>query len=281
VPPGALARLTHHLEDASLGLVGPVSNDAATEAEIDVGYRTLGGLVAAAGERARTYRGRVLDVPMLTMFCVGIRRDVYERIGPVDQLFGLGLFEDDDYSLRVDRAGLRIVCAEDVLVHHFGEAAFGTLRSGEYARLFRANRARFERKWGVTWRQHRRRLSDEYRRLVEDVRATVRSTLPGDAHLLVVSRGDPALLDLDGRRGSHFPQTESGEFAGWYPANSDEAIAHLESLRAQGAGFLLLPRTSLWWLDHYGGFRRHLEQRYARIDDASCVIFDLAGAARD
>jgi GT2 family glycosyltransferase len=277
VPPGALDRLVRHLDDTSLGLVGPVSNDAATEAEIDVDYRTFGELVAAADVRARTHAGRLLDVAMLTMFCIALRRDVYEQVGGLDTGYGLGLFEDDDYSLRVGRAGFRIACAEDVLVHHAGAASFGALAPGEYGRRFRLNRERFERKWGVAWQQHGRRESDEYRQLVEQVRAAVRSTLPDDARVLVVSRGDARLLELDGRRGSHFPQVEGGDFAGSYPADSDEAIAHLEQLRAHGADFLLLPRTSLWWLDHYRGFRAHLEQRYGRIDDASCVIFELAG----
>jgi GT2 family glycosyltransferase len=209
VPPGALARLARHLErlathwGRSAATRRPRQRSTSTTAHSAV---WLLRLVSARG----THRGQVVDVPMLTMFCVAMRRDVYELVGPVDQLYGLGLFEDDDYSLRVDRAGLRIACAEDVLVHHFGEAAFGSLRSGEYSRLFRANRIRFERKWGVTWRQHQRRLSDEYRQLVEAVRVTVRSTLPGDAQVLVVSRGDAAMLDLDGRRGSHFPQVEGG-----------------------------------------------------------------------
>jgi GT2 family glycosyltransferase len=282
VPPGALARLVRHLDDDSLGLVGPVSNDAATEAEIDVDYETFGGLVAAAAERARAHAGRLLDVPMLTMFCVALRREVYDLVGPLDERFELGLFEDDDYSLRIERAGLRIACAEDVLVHHVGEAAFGSLvPTGEYARLFTSNRERFEQKWGVVWRQHGRRQSNEYRQLVEEIRETVRATLPADAKVLVVSRGDSDLLELDGRRSSHFPQLDGGAYAGYYPSDSDEAISHLESLRARGAGFLLLPRPSLWWLEHYRGFRRHLEERYPRIDDESCVIFGLAGAEHD
>lgn len=282
VPPGALTMLVRHLDDESLGLVGPVSNDAATEAEIDMEYRTFGDLVAVAEERARTHANCLLDVPMLTMFCVALRREVYEIVGPLDELFGIGLFEDDDYSHRIARAGYRIACAEDVLVHHFGEAAFGSLvPTGEYGRLFAANRTRFERKWGVVWRQHGRRRSDAYSGLVDQIRATVRTSLPADARVLVVSRGDSALLELDGRRGSHFPQAEGGEYAGYYPADSAEAITHLESLRARGAGFLLLPRPSLWWLEHYRGFRQHLEERYPRIDDDSCVIFGLAGAEHE
>ena len=48
-------------------------------------------------------------------------------------------------------AGLRVLAAEDVFVHHFGEASFGHLfESGERSRIFEENKRRYEEKWGVT-----------------------------------------------------------------------------------------------------------------------------------
>ena len=282
VPPRALARLLGHLDDKSVGLVGPVSNEAATEAEVDADYRTYAELVAAADERARANAGELFDVQMLTMFCVGLRRDVYDLVGSLDERFEVGLFEDDDYSLRVRRAGYRVACADDVLVHHFGEAAFGRLvPTGEHAAVFEANKRRFEEKWGEPWQQHGRRATEEYRQLVERVRDLVRSTLPKDATVLVVSKGDEALLDLDGRPCGHFPQLAGGVYAGHYPADSDEAIAQLDALSEQGARFLVVPQPSLWWLDHYDGLRRYLDGRTVAGDgDASCAIFDLRSKSR-
>jgi GT2 family glycosyltransferase len=73
----------------------------------------------------------------------------------LDEQFGVGMFEDDDYSMRVRRAGYRIICAADAFVHHFGQAAFGKLiRSGDYDRLFDENRRKFETKWGIEWKPH-------------------------------------------------------------------------------------------------------------------------------
>ena len=282
VPPGALARLLRHLDDESVGLVGPVSNEAATEAEVDAEYVTYGELLAAAEKRAEVHAGELLDLPMLTMFCVALRRDLYDLVGPLDERFEVGLFEDDDYSLRVRRAGFRVACAEDVLVHHFGEGAFGKLvPSGAYAGLFEANKRRFEEKWGISWRPHGRRATDEYGRLVEEVHELVRATLPPDASVLVVSKGDEKLLELDGRPSAHFPRLDGGVYAGHYPADGDAAIAQLEGERERGAGYLLFPHTALWWLDHYGELRRHLETRYrlaADVEDTG-VIFDLSGTA--
>jgi hypothetical protein len=100
--------------------------------------------------------------------------------------------------------------------------------------------------------------------------------IPPGAIFLVVSKGDDALLQLAGCTGWHFPRTENGAYAGHHPADSAEAIAHLESLRAQGARYLLFPSTSFWWLDSYPEFREHLDTRYRRaFSDANSIVFDL------
>jgi GT2 family glycosyltransferase len=93
---------------------------------------------------------------MVAMFCAAMRREVFERIGPLDERYEVGMFEDEDYALRVRRAGYQVVCARDVVVHHAYHASIGRLLpTGEYSRVFRANRRRFEEKWGVSWVPHR------------------------------------------------------------------------------------------------------------------------------
>jgi GT2 family glycosyltransferase len=117
-----------------------------------------------------------------------------------------------------------------------------------------------------------------YRQLVRRIRCVASEELPPGATVIVVSRGDEALLELgEERKGWHFPQDKDGVYAGYYPADSSEAVAHLEQLRCRGAGYLLLPETSLWWLDHYPGVREHLESRFRPLVQVkgTCLIFDL------
>ncbi len=156
VPPGWLSRLLRHLEDPSIGMVGPVTNFTGNEARVAVDYQTLGEMEVFAEELMWANSGCVADIHMLAMFCVAFRRDTHEKIGSLDEQFGIGMFEDDDYSLRVKKRNLRVVCAADVFVHHFGQAAFKELiADGTYDPLFTENRRRFESKWSVRWAPHK------------------------------------------------------------------------------------------------------------------------------
>lgn len=114
-----------------------------------------------------------------------------------------------------------------------------------------------------------------YRRLVERFRAALTASVPAGAMVLVVSRGDRDLIELEGLQAAHFPQDAKGGYLGHHPHDSAEAVARLEALRAEGAQYLVIPSTASWWLDHYAGFASHLDDRYAKIDAGVCAIFCL------
>lgn len=155
VPRGWLGGLIRHLErDQTIGLVGPVTNAIGNEAKIDVPYTSRAEMEAFAARRAVEREGRSFDIKMLALFCAAMRRTLIEDIGLLDERFEIGMFEDDDYTVRVRERGLRVVCAEDVFVHHFHRAAMKLIPDAEHARIFAANRRRFEEKWGVTWEPH-------------------------------------------------------------------------------------------------------------------------------
>jgi GT2 family glycosyltransferase len=155
-PRGWLSRLLKHLDDPKVGMVGPVTNFVGNEAKLRVGYRTWAEMEEFAQNQTWDNDGRIADIHMLAMFCVAMRRNVFEEVGELDEQFGVGMFEDDDYSIRVKRKGYRVICAADAFVHHFGQAAFGKLiRTGHYDRIFDENREKFERKWNIKWAPHK------------------------------------------------------------------------------------------------------------------------------
>ena len=122
--------------------------------------------------------------------------------------------------------------------------------------------------------------ASDYQQLVKRIRERVRVVVPPAATVLVVSRGDEELVRFDARHGWHFPRSLDGRYAGYHPADSSAAISHLEYLRRQGAGYLVLPSPSFWWLDHYEDFHKHLDSRYRRVvSDEDCVIYELVQGA--
>lgn len=117
---------------------------------------------------------------------------------------------------------------------------------------------------------------EAYPRLLSHVRDAVGYVTPRDATVLVVSKGDDALLDLHGRRAEHFPQGEDGGYAGYHPADSADAIRHLKDLRRRGGHYLVFPATAFWWFDHYREFCQYLDTSFRRVsEDRWCVVYDL------
>jgi GT2 family glycosyltransferase len=157
VTPGWLQGLLRHLEDRNVGLVGPVTSWAGNEARVDVPYQKIEDMPAFALRYVQEHEGRCFDIAMLAMFCVAMRRSTLDTVGMLDERFGIGMFEDDDFALRIRAAGLRVVCAEDVFVHHWGRASFGRIEQAEYDRIFAENRRKFEAKWARPWQAHQSR----------------------------------------------------------------------------------------------------------------------------
>ena len=82
---------------------GPVSNMVGNEAKIPVGYTAIAEMPRWAAAYCRHHDGETVPMKMLGFFCVLLRREVYERVGEMDERFGVGFFEDTDYCYRAAR----------------------------------------------------------------------------------------------------------------------------------------------------------------------------------
>ncbi|HEY3204021.1 MAG TPA: polysaccharide pyruvyl transferase family protein [Thermoanaerobaculia bacterium] len=146
------ALIRHLAANPKLGLVGSVTNAIANAAKIEVGYTDVAALPAWAAEWVREHDGETFSIPMVAFFCVAMPRRVYETVGPLDERFGIGMFEDNDYNRRVREKGWEIRCARDSFVHHWQKASFRLLGKDAYLALFDENRRKFEQKWGENWK---------------------------------------------------------------------------------------------------------------------------------
>lgn len=144
---GWLRRLLAALKsDPQLGLVGPVSNRVAGYQQIDVGYRQLESLDGFAWEWGKRHHRDLQHVDRLIGFCLLFRRQVWEQIGGLDERFGIGCYEDDDYCRRAIAAGWRVAVARDAFVHHFGSRTFHG-SGADLGKILKENGRKFDEKW--------------------------------------------------------------------------------------------------------------------------------------
>jgi GT2 family glycosyltransferase len=159
VTPGWIATLVGHLRHSEkLGMLGPVTNNIGNEARIEIQYDDMDEMLEVAADYTLRHAGQLTPLRTAAFFCVMLRRALYEKVGPLDEAFGIGFFEDDDYCRRVEQAGWTIACADDVFVHHNLSASFNKLKQETRQLLFERNKATYEAKWGA-WIPHRYRDS--------------------------------------------------------------------------------------------------------------------------
>ena len=149
--------LIKYLNLPGIGMVGPVTNEIGNEAKINIAYSSLEEMRGWAEEYTRAHKEKYFEIKMLALFCIAFKKSLLDDVGLLDERFEIGMFEDDDFSVRVKNAGYQTICAEDVFIHHFGKASFKKLRDQEYLRLFNKNKELFENKWNITWEAHKYR----------------------------------------------------------------------------------------------------------------------------
>ncbi len=79
--------------------------------------------------------GVCFEIDVLAFFYGAIGKGLVDQIGLLDERFEVGIFEDDDYALRIKQKGYKLICAEDVFIHHHGMAAFEGLGDKEYKEI--------------------------------------------------------------------------------------------------------------------------------------------------
>lgn len=151
---GWLTNLVKHMEkDEKCGMVGAVTNSIGNEAMIAVKYRNLQELEKFAYLYTLLHRNEITcNVDRLALFCTIIRKSLIEKVGMLDEIYKVGMFEDDDYALLVKSSGHHFYVAEDVFIHHVNNASFKKLHPEAYKKIFNENKRIYEEKWKVKWK---------------------------------------------------------------------------------------------------------------------------------
>lgn len=152
VSEGWLGRMLECLAFApDAGIVGPMTNSISGLQAIDDNYGSVEYLDTYAAKFKEGYRHRRIPLRRIVGFCMLFKRSLAEQIGLLDESFGTGNFEDDDFCLRAELAGYRNYIAGDVVIHHFGSRSFIGNRI-DYGAAIAGNRKVIDRKWTLSTR---------------------------------------------------------------------------------------------------------------------------------
>jgi GT2 family glycosyltransferase/glycosyltransferase involved in cell wall biosynthesis len=157
VTPGWLSKMVQHFAyKRDLGILGPVTNMTGNEQKMKLVYSDIAEMELFSDHISEEFSRRTFRTNNLAFFLTMVRREVFNTVGMLDEGFGVGYFEDDDYCRRVMAAGYGIGIADDVFIHHEHSASFNLLGDDEKNRIFIENKKRFEEKWGA-WLPHKYR----------------------------------------------------------------------------------------------------------------------------
>ena len=277
---GWLEPLLAHLAVPGVGMVGPSTNRTGNEAQIDAEYRTWEELARFAGGALARPRGR------------GIRdRDpdhVLRRHAPRRCTSRSGR------STSASRPGCsrttttRVACARPATACSAPTtpSCITSARPLSGSSLQAASTPGCSRQTAPASRRSGRSRGKPYGRRQSD-----RYLEPGRAGASQGGGDDPVAMPPSSS--SAGVTTSCCACTGGAPGTSRAATTVLtratipptatrpspgsRQQRAAGAEYIVFPATGAWWLDHYEGFRGHLDGHYERklSDPETCFVFDL------
>ncbi len=154
VTPGWIAGLLRHFKsDAMIGMVGPRTNNIGNSARLETFYNNVEEMINLSMDLYEKNCGKSYSINVLAFFCVIIKKEVFDKIGLLDEVYGIGLFEDDDFCHRAKLAGYKLICANDVFVHHHLSASIDKMGYKKKQELFERNKSIYEAKYGK-WSPH-------------------------------------------------------------------------------------------------------------------------------
>lgn len=127
LPPGWASRLFKPIfENPHIAAAGPWSN-AADKQSVYFRHeeRPLPISLTAADRQAASFApAQITEVPILVSFCMAVSRQASLKIGPLDEVYGRGYYEETDWLLRARKQGYAFCLVPNLFVYHKGTSSF-------------------------------------------------------------------------------------------------------------------------------------------------------------
>jgi len=150
-----LRYLIDHLENhPKSGAIGPLSNGTGIIQKTNDFDKdpTLENVNKFGHKLHSKNTGQVVEYHRIAGFCIVMKSELISKVGKLDERFGIGGHDDDDYCKRIRNSGYKILIAKDVFIYHKSGSSFSL--SGdpdlELSFLIQKNRQKFLEKWSGT-----------------------------------------------------------------------------------------------------------------------------------
>ncbi len=147
VSENTIGKLMEHMKrDKNIGLLCPISSNAAN-LTLDMypgfNYSMMNQLLE------EKFKGQIFDACTVVGNCLMISRECIEKVGYLDEAYGMGYGEETDYQFKAMENGFMAKVAIDTYVFHKSEVSFGV--SKEKKEKLNNNRQLFFSRWGKAY----------------------------------------------------------------------------------------------------------------------------------
>lgn len=154
---GAGEAIVKAMDDPKIGLVGMkllFPKDSTDPGRPAGKVQHVGIHTDIRGNMVHTYVGwnndnpkvdQVRDVFAVTGAAFMTRRKLWDRVGGLDEIYGLGTFEDVAYAMKVRELGYNIIVETDAVAHHH---VGGSVEESKRGFPLKQNRMKFMQIWG-------------------------------------------------------------------------------------------------------------------------------------
>lgn len=144
-----IPKLIDHLEkDKKVAMICPISSNAAN-LSLDIfenySYMQVNELLED------NFKGKTFDACTVVGNCLMITRECIEKVGYLDEAYGMGYGDETDYQFKAHSKGFEAKVAIDTYVFHKSEVSFGT--SIEKQKKLEHNRKIFFDRWGKEYNE--------------------------------------------------------------------------------------------------------------------------------
>lgn len=133
-------------ENEKIGAVGAVSNYCGDDQRLNINFKSVEEYIKYGEEINIAMDNPYEEKNRLCGFAMLMKREAFDLIGKLDEMFSPGYFEDDDISIGIHSLGYRLNVCHNAFIYHAGSQSF--IKRNDLNDIMDRNLNYISNKWG-------------------------------------------------------------------------------------------------------------------------------------